>query len=337
MEDIIDFQADLKDLDEFPEELSDFHSTSSNKSPEQEQEQFSCVPSPSNSVCSQSSDQGSPPTSPFSHIKHSYTIPKTSISPGSYNNFHQRSSLCTTHHSVLCTVCCVSRPHTEVLHQSPDVVALPTASQAQTHSPHTPALAPQSDDQSPTVVSTLLLSTNRLPMVERRLPTACLPIPVTHDVVNANICSHNLLPKCLTCGNCICCTLFYNKQSTDSVNNSPAVGDSFSKQLTIDIPLIAPLNPSLRSPLCNTSLNTPEIQFSPVSPVTPVHQALFSSGTTTDTEELSLATAQAHIPCLLDIKVSPTKDFLKRHPPYDGWFSGRQSWNTQKCTRRRQR
>ena len=322
-------------MDEFPEELSDFHSTSSNKSPEQEQEQFSCVPSPSNSVCSQSSDQGPPPTSPFSHIKHSYTIPKTSISPGSYNNFHQRSSLCTKHHSVLCTVCCVSRPHTEVLHQSPDVVALPTASQAQTHSPHTPALAPQSDDRSPTIMSTPLLSTNRLPTAECRSPTVRSPIPVTHDVVNANICSHNLLPKCLTCRNCICCTLFYKKQSTDSVKNSPAVRDSFSKQLTIDIPLIAPLNPSLRSPLCNTSLNTPEIQFSPVSPVTPVPQALFSSGTTTATEELSLAPAQAHIPCLLDIKVSSTKDFHKRHPPYDGWFSGRQSWNTQKCTRRR--
>ena len=213
-------------------------------------------------------------------------------------------------------MCCVSRPHTEVLHQSPGVEALPTASQAQTHSPHIPALAPRSNDWSPTVVSTPLLSTNRSPTVHS-------PIPVTNEVVNANICLHNLLPKCLTCGNCICCTLFYNKQSTDSVKNSPAKGDSFSKQLTIDIPLIAPLNPSFRSPLCNTSLNTPEIQFSPVSPVTPVPQALLSSGTTTDTEELSLATAQAHIPCLLDIKVSPTKDFLKHHPPHDGWFSGR--------------
>ena len=41
-----------------------------------------------------------------------------------------------------------------------------------------------------------------------------------------------------------------------------------------------------------------------------MHQALFSSGTTTDTEELSLATAQAHIPCLLAIKVSPPRTFL---------------------------
>ena len=197
LEDIIDFQADLKDLDEFPEELSDFDSTCSNKSPEQEQDQISCVPSPSSSVCSQTCDQGSSPTSPFSHIKHSYTIPKTSISPGRYNNFHQRSSFCTKHHSVLCTVCCVSRPHTEVLHQSPGVEAIPTAGQARTHSPQTPALAPWSDNQSLTVESTPLLSTNRSPTAERRLPTVHSPIPVTNEVVHANICSHSLLPKCL--------------------------------------------------------------------------------------------------------------------------------------------
>ena len=160
-------------------------------------------------------------------------------------------------------------------------------------------------------------------MVECRLPTVHLPILVTNKVVNANICSHNLLPKCLTCGNCICCTLFYNKQSTDCVKNSPAEGESFSKQLTIDIPLIAPLNPSLKSSLCNTSLNTPEIQFSPVSPVPPGPQALFISGATPDKEDLSLATDQVHIPCLLDLKVSPTKEFLTCRTPHDGWFSGR--------------
>ena len=179
MEDIIDFQADLKDLDDFPEELSDYHSTSSNKTPEQEQEQFNCVPSPSSSICSQTSALGSPPTSPFSHIKHSYTIPKTSISPGSYNNFHQKSSLCTKHHSVLCTVCCVSRPHAEVLHQSPGVEAVHTTSQAQTHSLNTPAVAPRSNNQSPTVVSTPLLMTNRSPTAERRSPTVHSSILVT--------------------------------------------------------------------------------------------------------------------------------------------------------------
>ena len=141
LEDLISFQADLKDLDEFPEELNDISSPYSNKSPEQEQEQFSCVSSPLSSACSQSSDQKSPPHSPFSHIKHSYTIPKTSASPERFNNFHQRSSLCTQHHSVLCTVCCVSGPHPEVLHQTPGVEALTPASPAQTHSSPTPDLA----------------------------------------------------------------------------------------------------------------------------------------------------------------------------------------------------
>ena len=56
---------------------------------------------------------------------------------------------------------------------------------------------------------------------------------------------------------------------------SPVEGDPFSKQLTIEIPLIAPLNPTLKSPLSNTALNTPVCEFSPVSPVAPVPQALF--------------------------------------------------------------
>ena len=111
LEDLIGFQADLKDLDEFPEELSDLCSACSPKSPEQEQEHFSCNSSPSSSVCSQTSDLQSPPTSPFSHIKHSYTIPKASFSPDKFNNFHHRSSLCTKHHSVLCTVLCVWTPY----------------------------------------------------------------------------------------------------------------------------------------------------------------------------------------------------------------------------------
>ena len=46
LEDLISFQADLKDLDEFPEELSDISSACSNKSPEQEQEHFDCSPQP---------------------------------------------------------------------------------------------------------------------------------------------------------------------------------------------------------------------------------------------------------------------------------------------------
>ena len=45
LEDLISFQADLKDLDEFPEELSEISSACSNKSPEQEQEHFDCSPS----------------------------------------------------------------------------------------------------------------------------------------------------------------------------------------------------------------------------------------------------------------------------------------------------
>ena len=69
LEDLISFQADLKDLDEFPEELSEIYSACSNKSPEQEQEHFDCSPSLSSSVSSL-------PVSPFSHIKNSYTIPK---------------------------------------------------------------------------------------------------------------------------------------------------------------------------------------------------------------------------------------------------------------------
>ena len=93
LEDLISFQADLKDLDEFPEELSEISSACSNKYPEQEQEHFDCSPSPSSSVSSQ-------PTSPFSHIKNSYTIPKSSISPERFNTFHHRRSLCTKHHSV---------------------------------------------------------------------------------------------------------------------------------------------------------------------------------------------------------------------------------------------
>ena len=105
LEDLISFQADLKDLDEFPEELSDISSACSNKSPEQEQEHFDCSPSPSSSV-------GSPPTSPFSHIKNSYTIPKSSISPERFNTFHHRRSLCIKHHSVLCTECCVPGSYT---------------------------------------------------------------------------------------------------------------------------------------------------------------------------------------------------------------------------------
>ena len=93
LEDLISFQADLKDLDEFPEELGEISSACSNKSPEQEQEHFDCSPSPSSSV-------SSPPTSPFSHIKNRYTIPKSSISPERFNTFHHRRSLCTKHHSV---------------------------------------------------------------------------------------------------------------------------------------------------------------------------------------------------------------------------------------------
>ena len=70
LEDLISFQADLKDLDEFPEELSDISSACSNKSPEQEQEHFDCSPSPSSSV-------SSPPTEPFfSHQEQLYNPKK---------------------------------------------------------------------------------------------------------------------------------------------------------------------------------------------------------------------------------------------------------------------
>ena len=312
LEDLIGFQADLKDLDEFPEELNDIYSNCSNKSPEQEQEQFSCDSSPSSSACSQSSDQKSPPNSPFSHIKHSYTIPKASVSPERFNNFHHRSSLCTKHHSVLCTVCCVSGPHPEVLHQTPGVEAITSASQAQTHNPPTPALAPRTDDRSPTVESTPLLLTNRSPTAEHWSPTVPSPITVIKEAVTANKCSYHLLPKCITCGNCICCALRHTKQPKDCVQSSPAERPCVLQQLTIDIPT---LNPSLKSPLSTTSLNTPVDQHSPVSPVP---KALFISGTTPDKGLPSNTTDQAHIPCLLDLKVSPTQEFLKGHPPHDG-------------------
>ena len=274
LEDLISFQADLKDLDEFPEELNDISTPFSNKSPEQEQEHFSCASSPFSSACSQSSDQKSPPHSPFSHIKHSYTIPKSSASPERFNNFHQRSSLCTQHHSVLCTVCCVSGPHPEVLHQTPGVEASTPASPAQTHSPPTPELSSRPDDRSPTVESTPLLSTYKSPTVERRSPTVPSPTTVTKETETANKCSHNLLPKCITCGNCICCTLIHTIQPKDCVQYLPR--PSVLQQLTIDIPS---LNPSLKSPLSNTALDTPVDQFSPISPVS---QALFTSGTTPD-------------------------------------------------------
>ena len=104
LEDLISFQVDLKDLDEFPEELNDISSPYSNKSPEQEQEQFSCASSPFSSACSQSSDQKSPPHSPFSHIKHSYTIPKSSASPETFT----REAPCVPNITVFyaqCVVC----------------------------------------------------------------------------------------------------------------------------------------------------------------------------------------------------------------------------------------
>ena len=176
----------------------------------------------------------------------------------------------------------MSAPQPVVLHQPPGVEALAPASQAQTHSPPSPTLAEWTDDWSPTVESTPLLTTNRSPTVKCQSPTVHSPIPVTKEAINANTCSHSLLPKCLTCGNCICCTILNNKQPTDSVKDSPGEGSSFSQQLTIDIPLIAPLYPTLKSPLSNTSLNTPVVEFSPVSPASPVPQALFTSGTNPD-------------------------------------------------------
>ena len=176
LEDLISFQADLKDLDEFPEVLSEISSACSNKSPEQEQEHFDCSPSPSSSV-------SSPPTSPFSHIKNSYTIPKSSISPERFNTFHHRRSLCTTHHSVLCTECCVPGSHTEVLHQSPGVEALSPSGQAQTHSPPTLALALRTDGRSLTVQPTPLLTTNKSPTAERQSPILHSP-PYGHKGSN---------------------------------------------------------------------------------------------------------------------------------------------------------
>ena len=328
LEDLISFQADLKDLDEFPEELSEISSACSNKSPEQEQEHFDCSPSPSSSV-------SSPPTSPFSHIKNSYTIPKSSISPERFNTFHHRRSLCTKHHSVLCTECCVPGSNTEVLHQSPGVEALSPSGQAQTHSPPTLALALRTDGRSPTVQSTPLLMTDKLPTAERQSPILHSPPTVTKEAIHVNNCSHTLLPKCSSCGNCICCTLLDIKQSTDSVICSPVEGDQFSKQLTIEIPSIAPLNPTLKSPLSNTALNTPVCEFSPVSPVAPVPQALFVSGTIPAIGPPSPTSDTSVIPCLLSLKVSPTKDFLKKHPPHNGRLSCRWRWPMRQRTRKR--
>ena len=255
LEDLISFQADLKDLDEFPEESSEISSACSNKSPEQEQEHFDCSPSPSSSV-------SSPPTSPFSHIKNSYTIPKV-LFPLRGLTPSTTEGPCVPNISVLCTECCVPVSHTEVLHQSPGVEALSPSGQAQTHSPPTLALALWNDGRLPTVQSTQLLTTDKSPTAERRSPILHSPPTVTKEAIHINNCSHTLLPKCSTCGNCICCTLQDKIHSTDSIICSPVEGEQFSKQLTIEIPSIAPLNPTLKSPLSNTALNTPVCAFSP--------------------------------------------------------------------------
>ena len=225
--------------------------------------------------------------------------------------------------------------HTEVLHQSPGVEALSPSGQAQTPSPSTLALALRTDGRSPTVQSTPLLTTDKSPTAERWLPILHSPPMVTKEAIHVNNCLHTLLPKCSTCGNCICCTLQDKKQSTDSVICSPVEGDPFSKQLTIEIPSIAPLNPTLKSHLSNTALNTPVCEFSPVSPVAPVPQALFVSSTIPAVGPPSPNSDTSVIPCLLDLKVSPTKDFLKKHLPHNGRFSCRWRRPTRQHARKR--
>ena len=69
LEDFISFQADVKDLDIFPEELTDNSSECVFSPHEQEQENSDSASSHCESICSQDSTSGSEPTSPFTHIK----------------------------------------------------------------------------------------------------------------------------------------------------------------------------------------------------------------------------------------------------------------------------
>ena len=64
------------------------------------------------------------------------------------------------------------------------------------------------------------------------------------------------------------------------------------------------------------------------TPVAPVPQALFVSGTIQAVGPPSPNSDTSVIPCLLDLKVSPTKDFLKKHLPHNGLFSCRWRWPT---------
>ena len=286
LEDFISFQADVKDLDIFPEELTDYSSNTTSPSPEQEQELSSCASSPSVSICSKDSTSGSQPASPFTQIKNNFTIPRTSPSPSSFNNFNNRNSLCDHHHSILCTVCSSSKPalHTEahLLHQPPGVVAQladSTVHQAPTHSPSLPLVTWSTSHQSPRVEYTPLVTTEKSPRAERRSPTVLSPETVTTKETDQNKCSHHLLPKCYNCGNCLCCLLIYNKEQLSVIKAScSSDSPSLFKPLTIDIPEIAPFNTYLKSPSSNKSLNTPVCEISPDT-LQPV--SLFSSGTTT--------------------------------------------------------
>ena len=345
LEDFISFQADVKDLDIFPEELTDYSSNTISPSHEQEQELSSCASSPSVSICSKESTSGSQPVSPFTQIKNNFTIPRTSPSPSSFNNFNNRNSLCDHHHSILCTVCSSSRPalHTEaqLLHQPPGVVAQladNTVHQAPTHSPSLPLVTWSNGHQSLRVEYTPLVTTEKSPRVERRSPTVLSPETVTTKATDPNNCSHNLLPKCYNCGNCLCCLLIYNKEQLSVIKAScSSDSPSLFKPLTIDIPEIAPFNTYLKSPSSNRSLNTPVCEFSPdiQQPV-----SLFTSGHSTAKQELSSTQASVTIPCLLDIKVHPTLDFITKHHLPDGRINrtnSRQKGKTQKYRWRRRR
>ena len=328
LEDFISFQADVKDLDIFPEELTDNSSECVFSPHEQEQEKSDCASSHCESICSHDSISGSEPTSPFTNIKCNFTIPRNTSSPSSFNNFNKRNSLCDHHHSILCTVCSSSRPtlHTEahLLHQPPGVVAQVADNpvhQGPTHCPSSPIEALMTNDRSPTVKFATSLTTEKSPTAERRSPTAHSPEMVTTVATDHNNCSHNLLTKCYNCRNCLCCLLLYNKEPYSGIKHScSSYSPSVFTPLTIDIPDIAPFNTNLKSPSSNRSLNTPVCQF---SPITPQPEPLFNSGTTTASEDIENTQAGTSIPCLLDIEVHPTLDFIAKHHHKDGRINSR--------------
>ena len=342
LEDFISFQADVKDLDIFPEELTDNNSDCVFSPHEQEQGQSDCASSHCESIGSQDSISGSEPSSPFTHIKCNFPIPRNSSSPSSFNSFNKRNSLCDHHHSILCTVCSSSRPtlhsHAQLLHQPPDVVAQEADNPVQhspTHNPSSPVGSSTTDIRSPSVECATSSTTEKSPTAERKSPTAQSPEMVTTIAKDHNNCSHYLLPKCYNCGNCLCCILLYNKGSHSDIKHScSGYSPSLFTPLTIDIPEIAPLNTKLKSPSSNRSLNTPVCQF---SPVTPQPEPLFISGHTTPSKDIGNSHTRISIPCLLEIEVHPTLDFITKYHQQDGRIDSRRCWRMPKCRRRRRR